>query len=74
MKRTRDEQQAGDLPNELAQPARRALVGAGYVRLDQLTAVSEAELKKLHGIGPKAVEQLRRALAAKGLSFANTSR
>ncbi len=59
-----------DLPRELAKPARRALVGAGYTRLEQLTTVGEAEILKLHGMGPKALDQLRRALAAKGLSFA----
>ena len=63
-----------DLPSELANPARRALVGAGYRRLEQLTGVTEAEVRQLHGIGPKAIEQLRRALAAKGLSFANEKR
>ena len=40
-------------------------------RLEQLAEVSEAELKQLHGVGPKALEQLRSALSAKGLSFAN---
>jgi hypothetical protein len=45
-------QQDSDFPNELAAPARRALVGAGYVRLEQLTTLSEAEVKQLHGIGP----------------------
>lgn len=40
-----------DLPMELAQPARRALIGAGYRRLEQLTALDEAEIKQLHGIG-----------------------
>ena len=63
--------QDNDLPQWLAQPARRALTAAGYRRLDQLTTVSEAELKKLHGVGPKALDQLRRALADKGLSFAD---
>jgi hypothetical protein len=60
-----------DLPRELSQPARRALVGAGYQRLEQLTSVTEVELKKLHGVGPKALEQLRRALTVCSLSFAN---
>jgi hypothetical protein len=45
-------QQDSDFPNELAAPARRALVEAGYVRLEQLTTLSEAEVKQLHGIGP----------------------
>ena len=64
-------QQESDLPIELAAPARRALVGAGYLRLEQLTKLSEDELKRLHGIGPKALNQLRRALEAKGLSFSD---
>jgi len=64
-------QQESDLPIELAKPAQRALYEAGYLRLEQLTRVSETELKQLHGIGPNAIKQLRRALAAKGLSFAD---
>ena len=64
------EQLEGDLPAELASPARRALVQAGYLRLEQLTEISEAEVMQLHGIGPNALAQLRRALGARGLSFA----
>lgn len=60
----------GDFPAGLASPARRALEAGGYVRLEQLTGVSEGELLKLHGMGPKALEQLRRALKARGLDFA----
>ena len=45
-------QQESDLPSELSAPARRALVGAGYLRLEQLSKVSETELKQLHGMGP----------------------
>jgi hypothetical protein len=62
-----------DLPAGLAAPARRALAAAGYVRLEQLSRVGEAEIMKLHGMGPKALEQLRQALAARGLSFADAS-
>jgi hypothetical protein len=54
----------------LAKPAQRALTQAGYSRLEQLAQVTEDEIKELHGIGPNALEQLRRSLAAKGLSFA----
>jgi hypothetical protein len=64
-------QSADDFP-KLSNPARRALSGAGYTRLDQLTKVTEADIKKLHGIGPNAINQLRAALAAKGLSFAES--
>ena len=70
MKPEQPDQQASDLPAELASPARRALVNAGYLRLEQLNGRSEDELKQLHGMGPKALDQLRRALGAKGLSFA----
>jgi hypothetical protein len=60
-----------DLPAGLAKPARRALAAAGYTRLEQLAGVSEAELAKLHGMGPKALQQLRQALSDRGLSFAD---
>lgn len=63
-----------DLPAKLAKPAQRALASAGYVRLEQLAQVSEAELKKLHGMGPKALGQIREALQAKGLAFAGDKR
>jgi hypothetical protein len=58
-----------DLPPGLAQPAIRALTCAGYTKLKQLTKVSDADLLKLHGMGPKAMALLKRELAAKGLSF-----
>jgi hypothetical protein len=57
-----------DLP-KLAAPARRALAGAGYIRLEDLTQVTEAEVMELHGMGPNAMEALRNALAERGLSF-----
>jgi len=59
-----------DLPPKLSSPARRALAQAGYRRLDQLTTVTEAELGRLHGMGPKALGQLRDALHRRGLTFA----
>jgi hypothetical protein len=69
--RTEDhDAQHRNLPAGLAKPAQRALAAAGYMSLDQLTHVSEAELGRLHGMGPRAMEQLRQALAAEGLSFA----
>jgi hypothetical protein len=57
-----------DLP-KLAAPARRALLGAGYTRLEQLTEVSEAEVMELHGMGANALRALREALQERGLSF-----
>jgi DNA-directed RNA polymerase alpha subunit len=59
-----------EFPARLAAPARRALANAGFTKLPDLTRISEAELAKLHGMGPKALGQLREALAGAGLSFA----
>jgi len=67
-------QQNTDLPEGLAQPARRALSGIGIQRLEQFAGHSEAEIKKLHGIGPNALSQIREALAERGLSFADKNR
>lgn len=58
------------LPGKLSQPALRALDHADFTRLEQLARVKEADLLKLHGMGPKAIVILRQALAAKGLAFA----
>ncbi|MGM0711484.1 DNA-binding protein [Brevibacillus parabrevis] len=69
---TNAEERESDLPKKLAKPAKRALANAGCHQLKQLTAVSEADVRKLHGMGPKALEQLRRALADKGMSFSET--
>jgi hypothetical protein len=57
-----------DLP-KLAAPARRALIAAGYTRLEQLTEVEESEVMRLHGMGANAMEALRSALRERGLSF-----
>jgi hypothetical protein len=60
-----------DLPPGIGNPARNAFTAAGYLRLEQFTKLSEAEILKLHGVGPKAVGIIRQALAARGLSFAD---
>ena len=59
-----------ELP-KIGKPATRALTIAGYIKLEQLTKVTESEILKLHGIGPKAVRILKESLNEKGLSFAN---
>jgi uncharacterized protein YdhG (YjbR/CyaY superfamily) len=53
----------------LSAPARRALAAAGYTRLDQLAQLSEADVEKLHGMGPAALAALRGALEQRGLAF-----
>ena len=59
-------------PPGLAKPALRALEGAGYRHLEQLSTVSEAALLQLHGIGPNAIKSLHEALRKIGQSFAET--
>jgi DNA repair protein RadC len=73
MKKVTPRNQANtDLPVEkLAAPAQRALANAGIQNLKHLSKFSETEIKQLHGIGPNAFNQLRTALRAKGLSFAD---
>ena len=58
-----------DFPEGLSAPARRALANVGYTRIEQFTKLSEAEVGRLHGMGPRGVELIRRALADRGLSF-----
>jgi hypothetical protein len=67
-------QKETDLPANISAPARRALAGAGITNLEQLTHISEAELKKLHGLGPNGIKRLKSALEAKGLAFATERR
>lgn len=59
-----------NLEQNIGNPARNAIAVVGIIRLGQLTKISEKELLKLHGVGPKAVRLLREALAMRGLSFA----
>ena len=61
-------QNQSDLP-KLGSPARRALAGAGITNLAQLAGMSEADLLRLHGIGPNAIQALRQALQEQGLSY-----
>lgn len=66
-----DKESENNFP-KLAKPALRALNGAGYTQLEQLTTVTEADISKLHGIGKNALNSLRDALQQKGLSFAES--
>ena len=64
-----DKQESG-FP-KISKPALRALHGAGYTRLEQLTAVSKKKLSDLHGMGPKALSILENALREQGQCFAD---
>jgi hypothetical protein len=55
--------------DEIAAPARRALVGEGITSVKQLSKWSEADLLKLHGMGPSTLPKLRKALKKEGLTF-----
>jgi DNA repair protein RadC len=48
-----------------------ALLLGQVTHLKQLTKVSEDEVKQLHGIGSNGLAQLQRALAEKGMAFAD---
>jgi len=70
MTKKKNDLHESDLPTGFAKPAKRALARAGYVRLEQFTKLTEDEVLMLHGTGPKALELIRRSLAARGQSFA----
>ena len=63
-----------EFPASIGKVAPRGLADAGYTRLKQLTKVTEAELLKIHGVGPKAVRILREVLKEKGMSFETASK
>ncbi|MNO68188.1 hypothetical protein D3C76_590100 [compost metagenome] len=54
---------------KLGKPALRALQNHRITTLEQVSEYSEKEIKNLHGVGPNAIEQLRKALELKGLTF-----
>ncbi|WP_218781634.1 DNA-binding protein [Paenibacillus sp. MY03] len=54
-----------------SRPAERAMNHVGITTLNQLTSVTEAELLRLHGMGPKAIRILKASLEEHGLTFAN---
>jgi DNA-directed RNA polymerase alpha subunit len=56
-------------PAGVAKPAQRALANAGITSLEGLAKVPEAKVATLHGMGPKALDALKAAMAAKGLAF-----
>ena len=60
------------LPN-IGRPARNALLTVNVTELKQLTPFTAQDILKLHGVGPKAVEMLTKALEAEGLYFAEKS-
>jgi DNA-directed RNA polymerase alpha subunit len=74
MPRKQNDETTSAFPPGIGQPAFRAFVAAGYASLGQLAQAREADLRKLHGVGPKALGVIREALAARGLAFADADR
>ena len=56
----------GDLPKAIGRPATQALVAAGITTLAQVAELTEAELRAMHGVGPKAIRVLKQALGETG--------
>ncbi|NED99545.1 helix-hairpin-helix domain-containing protein [Phytoactinopolyspora halotolerans] len=59
----------GDLPKAIGRPATQALVDAGITSLAQVAELTEAELKAMHGVGPKAIRVLKQELDTTGRSL-----
>lgn len=57
------------LPRGIGAPATRALNGAGYSTLNSLADVPVEQLRKLHGVGPKALRIVQEEMASVGLSL-----
>lgn len=58
----------GELP-KTSQPAMQAFLLVGLTKLKDFTKITEKELKKLHGVGPKAIRIIKAELKSKGLDF-----
>jgi|SRR5690606_113630 len=56
----------------LSAPARRALINENIVTLENLAAVSEKDILKLHGLGKSSIPILQASLREKGLTFKNS--
>lgn len=59
-----------NLPTGIPKPALRALEAAGISKLEDFKFISEKELLKLHGMGPKAIRLISEVMDEAGLHFA----
>jgi len=58
-----------EFPQRIGRTARRVLALNGYTGYEQLTGVTSAEIRSIHGVGPKAIRILEEELTARGLAF-----
>ncbi len=68
-RRTRPPRPTGTPLPSVGAPATRALRAAGLTTLESLTAVTDAHVAGLHGVGPIAMDRLRTALAEASMAF-----
>lgn len=61
---------ATDIPS-IGAPATRAIAKLGITKLRGFTRYSKHELLAKHGIGPKAISIVQKALRVRGLAFKN---
>jgi hypothetical protein len=54
---------------KLSAPAKRAIENAGIASVKDLSRHREADVMKLHGMGPASLPDMRAALKEAGLSF-----
>ncbi|BEL04540.1 hypothetical protein Q0Z83_027310 [Actinoplanes sichuanensis] len=65
----RPEPEPGTPLPHLGAAATRTLTACGLHRLEQVAGLTESEVRALHGVGPYALDRLRAAMEAAGLSF-----
>ena len=58
--------ESSPFPQGVSRPAQRALASVEITNVDQATRISESELKKLHGMGPKAIRAIKAELKRRG--------
>jgi len=62
-----------DIPS-IGAPATRAISKLGITKLRGFTRYSKKELLALHGMGPKAIGIIQKALRVRGLAFMSSRR
>ena len=63
-------QQPSGFTFKLSAPAQRALAAAGIQRIEDFSKWKEADLRELHGIGPNAIDTIKKNMKEKGILFA----
>lgn len=59
----------GSFPKGIGSPALRALLNSRITSIDKVSKYTEKEILQLHGMGPKTIPLLKKALKNIGLDF-----